>query len=279
MNIFLSWSGEKSKKVANLFKDWLPQVIQAIKPWVSTQDIESGKGWHSQIQGSLNISSFGIFCLTKDNKDTPWILYEAGAISKGDPKNNVCTFLVDLKATDLINNPLSSFNHTFNNKDSIFKLIKEINGQLGELKLDDEVLKKAFEKNYPDFDTEMQKILKDSPTSKPTLTLQEQTINEILTTVRKVHYAIIDTKANVKSIKSAYTSPKRSNLLGLFYDNFRNMTSNPSQFQREVDSFTNDFVEKNGRFPTNEEIEKAFKKEEADEINDESKDGNKGDAL
>ena len=40
MKVFISWSGEKSKKIAEVFRDWLPQVIQAIEPFVSFEDIK-----------------------------------------------------------------------------------------------------------------------------------------------------------------------------------------------------------------------------------------------
>lgn len=73
MNVFLSWSGERSKQVANILKDWLPQVIQAVKPWVSTQDIEQGSLWENAIGDSLEKTNIGIICLTQENKERPWI--------------------------------------------------------------------------------------------------------------------------------------------------------------------------------------------------------------
>ncbi|MBE0393338.1 hypothetical protein BJQ96_03202 [Flavobacterium sp. PL0002] len=36
MKIFLSWSGNKSKLIAESLKDWLEQVIQSTEPWIST---------------------------------------------------------------------------------------------------------------------------------------------------------------------------------------------------------------------------------------------------
>jgi hypothetical protein len=42
MKIFVSWSGRRSKAVAELMSDWLKCVIQASQPWISTRDIDRG---------------------------------------------------------------------------------------------------------------------------------------------------------------------------------------------------------------------------------------------
>src|SRR5882724_417299 len=44
MNVFISWSGVRSKALAEVLSDWLPRVIQVLDPWVSP-DIEKRKRW------------------------------------------------------------------------------------------------------------------------------------------------------------------------------------------------------------------------------------------
>lgn len=53
MKLFLSWSGEKSHKVALIFKEWIPSVIQLVK--------------------ELETSTFGIIFVTTENLEAPWI--------------------------------------------------------------------------------------------------------------------------------------------------------------------------------------------------------------
>ena len=65
LQVFLSWSGPKSKELAAFLTEWLPKVIQAVKPWMS-DDIEKGDRWQA-VDSSLEQVSVGIICLTKSN--------------------------------------------------------------------------------------------------------------------------------------------------------------------------------------------------------------------
>ena len=91
MNVFLGWSGNLSHKVAKELVLWITQVIQAVKPWISSQDIEKGARWFKEIGESLSNTDFGILCLTGSNLSAPWILFEAGALSKSSGQANVPT--------------------------------------------------------------------------------------------------------------------------------------------------------------------------------------------
>ena len=64
MRIFVSWSGDRSKFVAEALHDWLPNVIQALDPWLSSEDIDKGTRWLSDIATQLNEVKVGIICLT-----------------------------------------------------------------------------------------------------------------------------------------------------------------------------------------------------------------------
>src|ERR1700687_4676246 len=96
-NVFISWSGNRSKHVAEALRDWLPLVLQAAKPWASSTDIDKGSRGIAEITRALENIKVGIICLTPGNLVAKWILYEACALLKTLGKR-VCTDLLDLEA-------------------------------------------------------------------------------------------------------------------------------------------------------------------------------------
>ena len=108
MKVFICWSGSTSKRLAEIFRDWIPAVIQAIKPYFSPEDIEKGARWLPEISRELEESVAGIICLTRDNLEAPWIMFEAGALSKSVKRARIIPLLFDIEATD-IKGPLLQF--------------------------------------------------------------------------------------------------------------------------------------------------------------------------
>src|SRR4051812_36495571 len=111
MKIFISWSGERSKAIAEALHEWLPDVIQAIEPWMSANDIEKGARWRSGLATELEQTSVSVICLTPENLESPWIHFEAGALSKQQQNTYVCTFLFGLEPID-VREPLAQFQAT-----------------------------------------------------------------------------------------------------------------------------------------------------------------------
>lgn len=163
MKVFMSWSGSRSREVAKLLHYWIKCVVQASHPWISTSGIDSGSIWFNQINNELQDTTFGIICLTKENKDAPWILFEAGALAKGLVSSRVCTFLIDIDVKE-IRDPLAQFNHTLPDSDSMWKLVSTINASLPEpSRLETIILKGVFETYWPQFQEKFAAILTDFP--------------------------------------------------------------------------------------------------------------------
>jgi len=163
MNIFLSWSGNLSHNVAKALVDWLPQVIQAVKPWLSSQDIEKGARWFEVIGENLSSTDFGILCLTSTNISAPWILFEAGALSKSLGQARVCPLLVNIKNADL-QGPLAQFNTSGIGREEIRRLVASLNGRLPtEQKRTELQLDEAFQVWWPHLEHKFTDALKQSP--------------------------------------------------------------------------------------------------------------------
>jgi hypothetical protein len=158
MKIFVSWSGTRSKLVAEFICKWIKQVLQGTNPWMST-DIEKGKSWGIEIHKVLSDSKFGIICLTKDNLESTWIHFEAGAIAKS-AEGNVFTFLLDIDNEE-VKQPLGQFQHTKFQKKDVLKLLSDINNILSrnsETSLEPGVLNEVFETNWKKFNREIKLI-------------------------------------------------------------------------------------------------------------------------
>ena len=194
VKVFISWSGEKSKAVAKLLKTWISDMIQAIDPWVSDDNLERGVIWFSEISKALREVDVGIICLTEENKNAPWILFETGALSGGADDPRICTFLVDLDPAD-VQQPLSQYNHTFPTKESLYSLIKTLNSKLDKDQLDTAKLNRIFEHSWTEFETKFNEILKQYGDNKPPKpkTREELLLEEVLYSVRTIEKKLAST--------------------------------------------------------------------------------------
>lgn len=186
MKVFMSWSGRRSHEVAKMFHQWIKCVIQATEPWLSSDAIESGSVWFSTINEELRDTSTGIICLTEENKNKPWILFEAGALAKGLSDSRVCTFLIDLQPHDL-QDPLAQFNATLPNKAAIKKLVANINARVEPKPLSAAIFEQVFETYWPQFERDFNAILAATmPEVEPEPRPKEDILNEILNATRSL---------------------------------------------------------------------------------------------
>ena len=147
MKIFISWSGTRSKFIADALREWLPNVLQSLNPFCSTQDIASGSRGLIKIANELEEASVGIVCLTPENRLKPWILFEAGALSKLK-EGYVCTLLHDLEPSN-VEPPLGQFQHSRADENGFATLVRDINDLCGVTKLPAERMNKAIATWWP----------------------------------------------------------------------------------------------------------------------------------
>lgn len=159
MKVFLSWHGEMSHKVALALRDWLPKVIQAVKPFIS-EDIGKGERWSDEVAQELNETTYGIVCLTPYNLKAPWINFEAGAISNSRTTQTsaVSPFLFNVEESK-ITGPLKQYQLTRYEKASIFSLLSSINSKLeAQQQLTPELLRQEFNAWWTEIDGILGKI-------------------------------------------------------------------------------------------------------------------------
>ena len=199
MKIFLSWSGTRSHQVALIFREWLPSVIQEIEPYVSSEDIDKGARWSTDIAKELSDSKFGILCVTKDNINAPWLIFEAGALSKTMDKSFVSPFLFDIKRSE-VDGPILQFQSTIWDKEDLKKLVATLNGACETSGLPDERLNKAFEVWYPKLNEDLEQLKDTDPREEeidPPPDLQTPMTQQILEEILEL------SRSNQKLIRNA----------------------------------------------------------------------------
>ncbi len=148
MKVFLSWSGPRSKFIADALRWWLPLVIQSVKPWMSDEDISAGSPWLNTVFAALSDTQFGIICATPENQTNLWLLFETGALAKSISSAYVCPFLIDLTHSQLTG-PLSHFQAIQANFDGTSKIVSTLNRLLGAAQIPEDALKQTFNMWWP----------------------------------------------------------------------------------------------------------------------------------
>ena len=159
MKVFLSWSGDRSRRVAEALRDWLPGVLQAVEPWLSSKDAVPGRRWSASLAKALEEARIGIVCLTRENTREEWLQFEAGALSKLSDDALLCLYALDVAATE-IDGPLSQFQMVRADRDGTLSLLVALNQSDHGPKLPDKQLERAFDLWWP----EMAKALAAIPT-------------------------------------------------------------------------------------------------------------------
>jgi TIR domain len=159
MNVLLSWSKDQSKAIASAFYKWLPTVVPGIEPWMSSEDISKGLKWSHELHGELEDTRICIICLTPENVRSPWIYYEAGAISTNGSDVLIYPYLLGMSPNMLADGPLIQWQCTVATRDDTWELIKSLNTHALDSKHDVTLLEGKFKAHWPDFEAQLQPLL------------------------------------------------------------------------------------------------------------------------
>lgn len=183
MKLFISWSGDRSKSFALALKEWFPLVLHYVDPWLSEADIEAGQRWADAVAKELDACNFGILCVTKENLNSPWVLFEAGALAKSLEGSRVIPLLLDLDFKE-VSGPLAQFQAKKLEKSGLLETIQSIN-QAATPAVPEDRYKQLFEALWPELEKKIAAIPKSTAQSKQ-VRPQSEVLEELVGAIRNM---------------------------------------------------------------------------------------------
>ncbi len=186
MKVFFSWSGERSKKYAEILSSWRQEVVQGVEPYFSDH-MDKGSRWFIELSRELEESRVGIICLTESKLEAPWLMFEAGALAKSVNNSLVIPLLFNVKKSDF-QGPLVQFQRATFCKGDVNKFVKQINqARPNQLKV--QVLDRLFEKLWPDLEQKIAEVMNSNDPELETVQRSDrELIEEILENSRTLLY-------------------------------------------------------------------------------------------
>jgi hypothetical protein len=167
---------------------------------MSTSDIDRGARWQDELGRQLEECNVGIVCVTRDNVNAPWLLFEAGALSKMRASAHVCTYLFDgIEPTEL-SGPLSIFQMTKANRDDTLELLRTINSKLTE-PVQSDILQEGFDLRWSSLEADFARAPQSDSDQLPHRRDRE-ILEEVLTLTRDLARKI-DLQRNAKNLPVA----------------------------------------------------------------------------
>ena len=80
MKIFISWSKNKSRQLAEATKNFLERTLGNSVEFFFSPEMYKGTSVDHEIHENLLESSKCLVCVTSENFKNPWLLYEAGVV-------------------------------------------------------------------------------------------------------------------------------------------------------------------------------------------------------
>jgi hypothetical protein len=158
MKVYISWSGSRSRAVAKVLREFIPTMLQAAHVYTSADDIEPGARWSAEVEQAFHGVDVGVLCITPENLQSPWMLFEAGALSRTTP--HIVPLLLDISPNELVG-PLVQFQALSLSRSDIYQFLRSLNGRL-ERALADETFDRLFDHLWPSFENKIQSVREEN---------------------------------------------------------------------------------------------------------------------
>lgn len=182
MKVFIMWSGDRSRTVAIAMHRFLRAVVQGPDYFISTDKIEKGEVWERVITAALEDTTFGIACLTQEAVASPWVHFEAGAISRAGAKTaRVVPYLIGIRDAEVAG-PLTKFQMTAATREGTRGLVTSLNTARPQPeRISEDALDDAFEHGW----ARLSKVLEELPPPAAPARAAQQTAHRDAADVQK----------------------------------------------------------------------------------------------
>jgi hypothetical protein len=150
---------------------------QAVEVFISDH-INPGENWAQRLGVELEQSQFGVLCLTQENFQAPWLLFEAGAVAKKFGFTRVVPYLIDELPDTADRSPLAQFQRVRADYDGTYRLVQAIN-EVRESAQPTQRLERSFARWWPDLEQTL-KGLPGPPQNQAGHRLDRQILEDIL---------------------------------------------------------------------------------------------------
>ena len=157
VQVFISWSLPRSQYIASQLHDWFRTYMYPDVTGFISREIGGGQRWAPEVAKQLSACNFGVLCVTPENKDRPWLLYEAGALSRDPDQSRLFPYLYGLE-NDALGDPLAQFQGAGADRDGTWALVLALNAFLRENRRDMDTLRRAFDHNWPQLHSALQRV-------------------------------------------------------------------------------------------------------------------------
>ena len=169
-NIFICWSGDRSRSLARALYTHLPRFIPGLvntgddtNNLFMSEDISKGTRWFDAVERELDRADAGLVCITREALQSGWIHFEAGALARAVRKKKqsrggaLYTYLLGVQPDEL-KGPLAEFQSTRFDAEDTQKLCAAVVNALGPDGPSREAWEQAFEAHWPRFEDEVRAI-------------------------------------------------------------------------------------------------------------------------
>jgi hypothetical protein len=212
INLLLSWSGDSSKEIAEVFNTWLRVYSTELDIFFSPDKIEAGMRWNDELSQKLQDCDIGIFIYTRQNLDSLWMAFEAGALSKKIKTGKVIPLIFGEPELKL-KPPISQFQAKRFSEKGVLETLESINSCLVSRKSKDDLndfMKVAWQQLDSDINSVLNKYMESNIS--PTVDNSE-ILNNLYSLIRTSPVYNPDFANNISELLEQVKSTNRGNYI------------------------------------------------------------------